>query len=62
MTSKAKFRCDAFEALHSAARGLYRAATVDEVTVRDFDESCLTSPVEIAPEAIERIREGAHVG
>ena len=29
--------------------------------MRDFDESCLVSPVAIAPEAIKRIREGAHV-
>ena len=62
MTSKAKFKTDAFEAIHSAAQGLYRASAIDKATMRDFDESCLTSPVEIPPEAIKRIREGAHVG
>ena len=61
MTSKAKFKSDAFEAIYSAAQGLQRAGTIDKATMRDFDESCLASPVEIAPEAIKRIREGAHV-
>ena len=61
MTSKAKYKSDAFEAIYSAAQGLQRAGTIDKATMRDFDESCLASPVEIAPEAIKRIREGAHV-
>lgn len=50
MTSKAKFKSDAFEAIHSAAQGLHRAGTIDKATMRDFDASCLVSPVEIAPE------------
>ncbi len=29
MKSKAKFKSDAFEAIHSAAQGLYRAGTID---------------------------------
>jgi putative transcriptional regulator len=61
MTSKAKFKSDAFEAIHSAAQGLRRAGTIDKATMRDFDESCLSAPVEIAPEEIKRIREDAHV-
>ena len=45
MTSKAKFKSDAFEAIHSAAQGLYRASAIDKATVRDFDEYCLAPPV-----------------
>jgi putative transcriptional regulator len=61
MKSKSKFKSDAFEAIHSAARGLYRVGTIDKATMREFDESCLTVPPMIPPEEIKRIREGAHV-
>ncbi len=58
MKSKAKFKSDAFEAIHSAAQGLHRAGTLDKATMREFDESCLTAPSVIAPAEIKRIREG----
>ena len=58
MKSKARFKSDAFEAIHSAAKGLHRAGTIDKATMREFDESCLTAPSEIPPEEIKRIREG----
>ncbi len=50
MKSKARFKSDAFEAIHSAAQGLHRAGTIDKATMREFDESCLTAPSEIPPE------------
>ena len=43
MKSKARFKSDAFDAIHSAAQGLHRAGTIDKATMREFDESCLTS-------------------
>jgi putative transcriptional regulator len=61
MKSKGKSKRDAFEAIHSAARGLHRAAAIDKATMREFDESCLTALPVIPPEEIKRIREGAHV-
>ena len=61
MTSKAKFKSGAFEAIHIAAQVLHRAGTIDKATMLDFDESCLVLPVAIAPEKIKRIRMGAHV-
>jgi len=61
MTSKSKCKSDAFEAIHSAARGLQRAGIIDKATMRDFDESCLATPAEITPQAIKCVREGAHV-
>lgn len=61
MTTKPKFKSDAFEAIHSAAQGLHRAEVIDKATMRDFDESCLATPPEISPEDIKRIREQAHV-
>jgi putative transcriptional regulator len=61
MTTKPKFKSDAFEAIHSAAQGLHRAGTIDKATMRDFDESCLATPPEISAEDIKRIREQARV-
>ena len=61
MTHKAQFKSDAFEAIYSSAQGLYRAATIDKATMREFDESCIVVSVEIAPEEIKRIRIGAEV-
>ena len=42
MKSNRKYKSDAFEAIHSAAAGMYRAGTIDKETMRGFDESCLT--------------------
>ena len=61
MTTKPKFKSDAFEAVHSAAKGLQRVGAIDKATMRDFDESCLATPPEISPADIKRIREQAHV-
>jgi putative transcriptional regulator len=61
MTTKAKFKSDAFEAIHSAAQGLHRAGTIDKATLRSFDASCLTVPAQLAPGKIKRIRESARV-
>lgn len=51
----------AFEAIHSAAAGMYRAGTIDKTTMRRFDESCLAVPEKIGPSQIKRIRENQHV-
>ena len=61
MKSKAKFKSDAFESIHTAGRELHRVGTIDKATKRDFDESCLTAPPVIPPEEIRRIRQEAHV-
>ncbi|RUX94661.1 DNA-binding transcriptional regulator [Mesorhizobium sp. M2A.F.Ca.ET.040.01.1.1] len=61
MTTKPKFRSDAFEAIHSAVEGMYRAGTIDKATLRSFDESCLTVPQKFAPDEIKALREKSHV-
>ena len=61
MKSSRKYKSDAFEAVHSAASGMYRAGTIDKETMRGFDESCLTMPETIEPEQIKSIREGQQV-
>ncbi len=55
MKRKSKFKSDAFEAIHSAARGLHRAGTIDKATMRKFDESCLASLPVIPPKKIKQI-------
>ena len=55
MKRKTKFKSDAFEAIHSAAKGLHRAGTIDKATMREFDESCLTAPSMIPAKEIKRI-------
>ena len=57
MTSKTKFKSDAFEAIHSSAKALYKVGGIDKATLRNFDASCLVVPPEIDPEQIKKIRE-----
>jgi putative transcriptional regulator len=61
MTAKTKYKSGAFEAIHSAAQGLYRAGTIDKATMREFDETCLDEIPIFNAKDIKRIREHAHV-
>jgi len=53
MVTKRKFNTDAFEAIHSAASGLYAAGVIDEATMKGFDATCLV-PSELSPDAIQK--------
>ena len=57
MTRNRKYKDDAYEAIHSAVEGMYRASTIDKTTMRSFDESCLTAPADIKPRQIKALRE-----
>lgn len=57
MTSKRKYKSDAFEAIHSAASGMYKVGTIDKATMRHFDETCLSKTVEFAPQDIKLLRQ-----
>jgi len=61
MRTKRKFRSDAFEAIHSAVDGMYRAGTIDKATMRSFDASCLAVLADFRPDEIKAIREKQHV-
>jgi len=61
MTTKPKYKSDAFEAIHSVVAGMDRAGTIDKATMRTFDESCLAVPDSIEPAQIKRIRESQQV-
>ena len=56
MTANRKYKSEAFEAIHSAVSGMYRAGTIDQATMRRFDESCLAVPAPKEPKQIKHIR------
>jgi hypothetical protein len=59
--TKPKFKSDAFEAIHDAVSGMYRAGTIGKTTMRQFDETCLAAPTPIQPAQIKRLREANKV-
>ena len=61
MTTRPKFKSDAFEAIHTSAGALRKIGAIDKATMRQFDESCLVAPPVLAPQQIKHIREAAHV-
>src|ERR1700730_4378579 len=61
MTTKRKYKSDAFEAIHDNVAGMNRAGTIDKATMRDFDATCLTVPPMIEPRQIKQLRESNHV-
>ncbi len=58
---QAKFKSDAFEAIHSSASALYRIGAIDKATMREFDVSCIAVPPKMGPARIKRIRERQRV-
>ena len=61
MTTRRKFKSDAFEAIHSAAGALHKVGAIDKVTMREFDEASLAKPVRFAPFEIKLLRESNNV-
>ena len=61
MPKKPQYKSDAFEAIYSGAKSLFQAGGIDKTTMREFDESCLSIPMQIEPQQIKLIRENNHV-
>ena len=61
MTTKRKFKSDAFEAIHSSASAMLKVGALDKATMRHFDASCLAVPESFRPEQIKRIRQSQRV-
>jgi putative transcriptional regulator len=40
MTDK-NYKSEAFEAIHSSAKALYKIKAIDKQTMRNFDDACL---------------------
>lgn len=55
------YRSAAFAAIHEAAEGLHEAGMIDSMTMREFNQECLTPIVKLSPESIRRIRTQAAI-
>lgn len=58
MITKSKFKSPAFEAIHSAATGLFSIDAIPQETVRDFDQACIDSEDGLQPVKITHTAEG----
>jgi putative transcriptional regulator len=56
MAVKAKPKSAAFEAIHSAASDLYSMRQIDAMTMRQFDDACLTKVPFYTAKDVQRIR------
>lgn len=56
-----KTESDILGAVHKTAAGLHRAGVIDKVTMRKFDELCLTPVTPMTPEEIRAVREREQV-
>jgi putative transcriptional regulator len=61
MTNSRKYRSDISKAVHTTVEDMYHAGTIDQATMREFDESCLTVPSPMQPRQIKKIRQSQHV-
>ncbi len=61
MTTKKKFKSDAFASIHASAAALQEVGAIDQTTMRQFDQTCLAVPATLAPTQIKNIREQARV-
>jgi putative transcriptional regulator len=55
------YRSAASAAIHEAAEGLHKAGMIDNTTMREFDQDCLTPIIELSPATIRKIRTGASI-
>jgi len=61
MTTKSKFKSPAFEAIHSAASGLFSVDAIPQETMCNFDQGCLSSIDSLQPLEIKALREKLNV-
>jgi putative transcriptional regulator len=56
-----KYRSDAMAAIHETMEALHEVGAVDKQTMRDFDDTCLSTVEPMSPEAIRALREREHL-
>lgn len=56
-TASSKYRSQVFAAIHETAEDLHHAGAMDKMTMRHFDEMCLTPVKPLTPRQIAAIRE-----
>ncbi len=52
-----RYKSELMAAVHEAVEGLHRIGLVDKKTMREFDESCLTTVEKLSPHEIQALRE-----
>ncbi len=55
------YKSPALAAVHEMMEGLHQAGSIDKLTLRSFDLTCLTPAMPLEPEEIRAIREAEHV-
>jgi len=56
-----KYQSDAMAAIHETMESLHSHGMIDKISMREFDETCLSSAEEISPNEIRAIRERENV-
>ncbi|MFN0045834.1 MAG: helix-turn-helix domain-containing protein [Sphingorhabdus sp.] len=56
-----KFKNDLYESVHESMAGLYESGAIDAITMREFDEACLSAVPKLAPKDIRRLRKANKV-
>jgi putative transcriptional regulator len=55
------FKSDAFEAIHSSAAALLKVGAIDKSTMRNFDETCLSTTHTFSAAEIQKLRKANNV-
>ncbi|MFJ2976007.1 helix-turn-helix domain-containing protein [Kluyvera sp. NPDC087067] len=61
MTTKNKHKSPAFEAIHSAAAGLFSVDAIPQETMRNFDKTCISQVQNLQPIEIKAMREKLNI-
>lgn len=56
-----KYRSEAYAAIHETMEALHEVGAINKQTMREFDETCLTPALPMAPERIRALREREHL-
>ena len=61
MGKRLPYKSDAMEAIHRTMSEMFEAGAIDKLTMREFDEACLTPVHEFTPDEIKSLRERSNV-
>jgi putative transcriptional regulator len=56
-----QYRSDALASIHETMEALHEVGAIDNRTMRDFDDACLTPVEPLSPAAIRALREREHL-
>jgi putative transcriptional regulator len=56
-----QYRSDALASIHETMAALHEVGAIDKLTMREFDDTCLTAVEPLSPEAIRALREREHL-